>query len=157
MDWFAWSASLWGQVCFASHCFTRFFKRHTMVCIMFVFDILSGRVCSSSLLSTMHIIAPWCHTGGSDCLRVSFHTMFMSPLMVKRLKLVKHIFVYDFNERPMDLSSKANKTVYFPKCLPNVYYGLKIITLISIYYIFISTFNNQNYKNNYISFCFIKS
>jgi hypothetical protein len=67
------------------------FKRRTVDCIMFVFDILVVRVCSSSLLCMMHIIAPWYQTGGGDFLRIRFHTLFMSLLMVKRLKLVKHM------------------------------------------------------------------
>jgi hypothetical protein len=66
MDWFARSASLLGQVCFV-------YKKRPVACIIFVFDILSGRVNSTSLLSMMHIVAPWNRTRGGDFLRVRFH------------------------------------------------------------------------------------
>jgi hypothetical protein len=44
-----------------------------VACIMFVFDILSGRVSSSRLLSMMHMIAPWYQTRGGDFFLVRFH------------------------------------------------------------------------------------
>jgi hypothetical protein len=37
------------------------------------FDILSGRVNSSNLLSLISINAPWYHTRAGDFLRVHFH------------------------------------------------------------------------------------
>jgi hypothetical protein len=40
---------------------------------MFIFDILSGRVNSSKLLSLIGINAPWYHTRAGDFLRVDFH------------------------------------------------------------------------------------
>jgi hypothetical protein len=48
-------------------------ERHANACYMFVFDILSGRVNSSNLLSLISINAPWYHTRASDFLRVDFH------------------------------------------------------------------------------------
>jgi hypothetical protein len=42
-------------------------------CVIFIFDILSGRVNSSNLLSLIGINAPWYHTWAGDFLRVDFH------------------------------------------------------------------------------------
>jgi hypothetical protein len=49
------------------------FKKHTVACILFVFDILLGRLSSSSMLSMIHIVVPWYQTRGGDFLRVRFH------------------------------------------------------------------------------------
>jgi hypothetical protein len=48
-------------------------ERRANACVMFVFDILSGRVNSSNLLSLISINAPWYHTRSDDFLRVDFH------------------------------------------------------------------------------------
>jgi hypothetical protein len=48
------------------------FKRRTVACL-FIFNILSGKVSSPSLLSMMYVIAPWYQTRGGDFLRVRFY------------------------------------------------------------------------------------
>jgi hypothetical protein len=48
-------------------------ERRASACVMFIFDILSGRVNSSNLLSLISINAPWYHTRTTDFLRVDFH------------------------------------------------------------------------------------
>jgi hypothetical protein len=48
-------------------------ERRANACVMFIFEILSGRVNSSNLLSLISINAPWYHTRTSDFLRVDFH------------------------------------------------------------------------------------
>jgi hypothetical protein len=48
-------------------------ERHANACAMLIFDILSGRVYSSNLLSLISINALWYHTRTSDFLRVDFH------------------------------------------------------------------------------------
>jgi hypothetical protein len=48
-------------------------KRRANACVMFIFDILSGRVNSTNLLSLISINAPWYHTWTSDFLLVDFH------------------------------------------------------------------------------------
>jgi hypothetical protein len=48
-------------------------ERRANACVMFIFDILSGRVNSSNLLSLISINAPWYHTRASNFLRVDFH------------------------------------------------------------------------------------
>jgi hypothetical protein len=48
-------------------------ERLANACVMFVFDILSGRVNSSNLLYLISINAPWYHTRAGDFLRVDFH------------------------------------------------------------------------------------
>jgi hypothetical protein len=49
------------------------YKKRTVACIVFLFDILSGRVSSTSLWSMMYIVAPWYRTRGGDFLRARFH------------------------------------------------------------------------------------
>jgi hypothetical protein len=48
-------------------------ERRANACVMFIYDILSGRVNSSKLLSLISINAPWYHTRTSDFLQVDFH------------------------------------------------------------------------------------
>jgi hypothetical protein len=48
-------------------------ERRANACVMFVFEILSGRVNRSNLLSLISINAPWYHTRVGDFLRVDFH------------------------------------------------------------------------------------
>jgi hypothetical protein len=48
-------------------------ERRANACVIFIFDILSGRVNSSNLLSLIGINAPWYHSKTSDFLRVDFH------------------------------------------------------------------------------------
>jgi hypothetical protein len=48
-------------------------ERRANACVMFVFDILSGRVKSSNLFFLIGINAPWYHTRAGDFLRVDFH------------------------------------------------------------------------------------
>jgi hypothetical protein len=47
-------------------------ERRANACIMFIFDILSGRVNSPNLLSLIIINAPCYHTRTNDFLRVGF-------------------------------------------------------------------------------------
>jgi hypothetical protein len=48
-------------------------ERSASACVMFIFDILSGKVNSSNLLSLISINAPWYPTRTSDFLLVDFH------------------------------------------------------------------------------------
>jgi hypothetical protein len=48
-------------------------KRRANACVMFIFEVLSGRVNSSNLLPLISINAPWYHTRTSDLLRVDFY------------------------------------------------------------------------------------
>jgi hypothetical protein len=48
-------------------------ERSANTCVIFIFDILSGRVNSSNFLSLISINALWYHTRKNDFLRVDFH------------------------------------------------------------------------------------
>jgi hypothetical protein len=48
-------------------------KRRSVACIMFIFDILSGRMNSPNLLSAIDLNTPRYWTRGSEFLRISFH------------------------------------------------------------------------------------
>jgi hypothetical protein len=48
-------------------------KRRSIACVMFIFDVLSGRVNSSNLLSVLNLIAPRYQTRGTEFLRINFH------------------------------------------------------------------------------------
>jgi hypothetical protein len=56
-------------------------KRRSDACVMFLFDVLSGRVGSPNLLSLDNVIAPWSHNSGSDFLRTGFHSTLMRLLV----------------------------------------------------------------------------
>jgi hypothetical protein len=47
-------------------------RRRSDACVMFVFDVLSGRVCSPSLLSLINVITPRYCTWGDDFLQIRF-------------------------------------------------------------------------------------
>jgi hypothetical protein len=48
-------------------------KRRSVACMMFIFDVLSGRVNSPGLLSVLNLIAPRYSTRGTEFLRIDFH------------------------------------------------------------------------------------
>jgi hypothetical protein len=48
-------------------------KRRSIACIMFIFDILSGRMNSPNLLSALDLNTPRYRTRGSEFLRIGFH------------------------------------------------------------------------------------
>jgi hypothetical protein len=48
-------------------------KRRSIACIMFIFEILSGRMNSPNLLSALDLNTPRYRTRGSDFLRIGFH------------------------------------------------------------------------------------
>jgi hypothetical protein len=48
-------------------------KRRSIACIMLVFDVLGGRMNSSSLLSALDLKTPRYRTRGSEFLRIGFH------------------------------------------------------------------------------------
>jgi hypothetical protein len=47
-------------------------KRRSVACVMFIFDVLRGRVNSPGLLSVLHLIAPRYLTRGTEFLRIDF-------------------------------------------------------------------------------------
>jgi hypothetical protein len=48
-------------------------KRRSIACVMFIFDVLSGRVNSPNLLYFLDLIPPRYPTRGTDFLRIDFH------------------------------------------------------------------------------------
>jgi hypothetical protein len=54
-------------------CLETLAERRANACVMFIFDILFGRVNSSNLLSLFSINPPWFHTRMSDFLQIDFH------------------------------------------------------------------------------------
>jgi hypothetical protein len=48
-------------------------KIRSIACVMFILDVLSGRVDSTSLLSVLNLIAPRYPTSGTEFLRIDFH------------------------------------------------------------------------------------
>jgi hypothetical protein len=48
-------------------------KSRSVTCIMFIFDILSGRMNSPNLLSALDLNTPRYWTRGSEFLRIGFH------------------------------------------------------------------------------------
>jgi hypothetical protein len=48
-------------------------NRRSIVCVMFVFHVLSGRVNSPTLLSVLHLITPRYPTRSTEFLRIDFH------------------------------------------------------------------------------------
>jgi hypothetical protein len=48
-------------------------KRRSIACVMFIFDVLSGRVNSPNLLFVLDLITPRYPTRGAEFLRVDFH------------------------------------------------------------------------------------
>jgi hypothetical protein len=48
-------------------------KRRPIACVMFIFDVLSGRVNSPNLLSVLDLITPHYPTRGAEFLRIDFH------------------------------------------------------------------------------------
>jgi hypothetical protein len=47
-------------------------KRRSVACVMFIFDVLSGRVNSPGLLFVLNLIAPRYSTRGTEFLRIDF-------------------------------------------------------------------------------------
>jgi hypothetical protein len=89
-------------------------ERRANACIMFIIDILSGRVNSSNLLSLISISAPWYDIRTSDFLRVDFHCTnygILEPLngAVRRLNEFAGLF---------DLHLSTSQ---FFKCLRSVF------------------------------------
>jgi predicted DNA-binding ribbon-helix-helix protein len=52
-----------------------FLKRRSIASVMFIFDVLSGRVNSPNLLSILNLITPRYLTRGREFLRVDYHRM----------------------------------------------------------------------------------
>jgi hypothetical protein len=50
-----------------------FTKRRSIACVMFIFDVLSGRVNSPNLLSVLDLITPRYPTQGTEFLRIDYH------------------------------------------------------------------------------------
>jgi hypothetical protein len=48
-------------------------KRRSIACVMFIFDVLSGRVNSPNLLFVLNLIAPRHPTRAIEFLRINFH------------------------------------------------------------------------------------
>jgi hypothetical protein len=48
-------------------------ERRSIASVMFIFDILSGRVSSPNLLSVLDLITPRYPTRGTEFLRIDFH------------------------------------------------------------------------------------
>jgi hypothetical protein len=48
-------------------------KRRSVACVMFIFDVLSGRVNSLNLLSVLDLITPRYPTLGTEFLRIDFY------------------------------------------------------------------------------------
>jgi predicted DNA-binding ribbon-helix-helix protein len=61
-----------GQICALLHLDT-LAKRRSIACVMFIFDVLSGRLNSSNLLSVLDLITPRYPTRGAEFLRINFH------------------------------------------------------------------------------------
>jgi hypothetical protein len=48
-------------------------KKRSIACVLFIFDVLSGRVNSPNLLSGLDLITPRHPTRGTEFLRIDFH------------------------------------------------------------------------------------
>jgi Reverse transcriptase (RNA-dependent DNA polymerase) len=76
------------------------FKRRAVACIMFIFDVLSGRVSSPNLLSMVNVNVPQYQTRGGEFLRVGFHrTNYAAhgPLNNASRQFNEVIGLFDFN------------------------------------------------------------
>jgi hypothetical protein len=60
----AWNNVLWSET---------LTRRRSDVCVMFVFDVLSGRIGSPNLLFLVNVITPRYRTRGGNFLRIDFH------------------------------------------------------------------------------------
>jgi hypothetical protein len=50
-------------------------KRRSIACIMFIFDVLGGKMNSPNLLSALNLNIPRYRARGSEFLRIAFHRM----------------------------------------------------------------------------------
>jgi hypothetical protein len=64
-------------------------RRRSDACVIFVFDVLSGRVGSPYLLSLVNLVAPRCRTRGGDFLRIDFHRTNYGPWMMRFSTLMR--------------------------------------------------------------------
>jgi hypothetical protein len=74
-------------------------KRRSIACIMFIFDILSGRMNSPNLLSALDLNTPQYRTRGSEFLRIGFHgTNYRvhEPMSAAMREFNKVIGLFDF-------------------------------------------------------------
>jgi hypothetical protein len=101
LRWTDWhDLSPYEDRCVLFHIIT-LFNKLIVACIMYVIDILSGRVSSLSLLSMMHIVAPWYQTRGVDFFRVLFHPTNYGAHelfngVVRRFDEIKGLFDFHF-------------------------------------------------------------
>jgi hypothetical protein len=58
-----------------------FMKRRSIACVMFIFDVLSGRVNSPNLLSVLDLITPRYPTRGAEFLRFCVGLSNSSPIL----------------------------------------------------------------------------
>jgi hypothetical protein len=75
--WVGQTCMIWGHAPYEDRCavlhLDTFSKRRSIACVMFIFDVLSGWVTSSSLLSVLDLITPRYPTRGTEFLRIDFH------------------------------------------------------------------------------------
>jgi hypothetical protein len=68
----AWFVIIWGQMRALLHLDT-LTKRWAIACVMFISDVLSGRVNSPNLLPVLDLITPRYPTRGTKFLSIDFH------------------------------------------------------------------------------------
>jgi hypothetical protein len=66
-------------------------KRRLIACVMFIFDVLSARVNSPSLLSVLDLITPRYLTRGIEFLRIDFQPM---PSVMRQFNMVIGLFYF---------------------------------------------------------------
>jgi hypothetical protein len=72
-------------------------KRRSIACVMFIFDVLSGRVNSPSLLSVIDLIPSRYPTRGTEFLRIDFHRTNHDPMSSPMRQFNEVIGLFDFS------------------------------------------------------------
>jgi hypothetical protein len=78
-------------------------KRRSVAGVMFIFDVLVGRVNSPSLLSVLNLIAPRYPTRGTEFLRIDFHQTnygIYEPMSSAMRQFNEVIGLFDFGLTP---------------------------------------------------------
>jgi hypothetical protein len=75
-------------------------KWQSIACVIFIFDILSGRINSPNLLSVLDLITPRYPTRGTEFLRIDFHRTnygFHEPVSSAMRQFNEVIGLFDFD------------------------------------------------------------
>jgi hypothetical protein len=92
-----------------------FVKRHSITCLMLTFDILSGRMNSPNLLSTVDLNTPQYRTRGNEFLRIGFHRTNYGahePISATMRKFNEDIALFDFILTRNQIMNRLKLTLY---------------------------------------------